>query len=62
MVDNCLVGLQDDVVVEKDLPGLCSETCPVSSQDVGYIKGMKVEEEEDGPVPITWEVIKMNMR
>jgi hypothetical protein len=58
MIDNYLVGLQNDVDVEKDMPGLCSETCPVSSQDAAQVESMKVEEEEDGPVLITWDTIK----
>jgi hypothetical protein len=53
------VGLQIDDDVEEDLSGLCSETCPVSSQDVGQVKTMKVEEEKEAvPVSITWETIK----
>jgi hypothetical protein len=49
--------------VEKHVPGLCSETCPVSSQDVDLVMSVKVEEvsdmqEEDVPVPTTWRAIK----
>jgi hypothetical protein len=58
MIDNCFLGLQNDVYVEKNMPGLCSETCPVSSQDAAQVESMKVEEEADGPVPITWDTIK----
>jgi hypothetical protein len=53
------VGLQIDDNVEEDLSGLCSDTCPVSSQDAGQVKTVIVEEEKEAvPVPITWEAIK----
>jgi hypothetical protein len=51
------------MTLKKDVPGLYSETCPVSSQDADQVMRMKVEEvsdmqEEDVPVPLTWQAIK----
>jgi hypothetical protein len=58
-----LVVLQNGTDLEQDLPGLCSETCPVSSQDADQVMCMKVEEvsclqEEEVPVLRTWQAIK----
>lgn len=65
MSDNCLVGLQTDTNVTKDLlvPGVCSEKCPLSSQDAAQLMNVKVEEvshvqEEKFPVPIAWQEMK----
>jgi hypothetical protein len=63
MIDNHLMGLQNDTEVENDVAGLFSETCPVSSQDADLVMSMKVEEvsglqEEDVPMPTIWQAVK----
>jgi hypothetical protein len=58
MIDNWFVGLQNNMDVEKYLPSLYRETCPLSSPDVCEVNCMKVREEDDHPVPLTWESIK----
>jgi hypothetical protein len=44
MSDNLFVVLQDGTDLEKGLPGLCSETCRVSSQDTDQVMHIKVDE------------------
>jgi hypothetical protein len=58
MSDNCLLRLQTDIDIRKDLPGLCSEIRLLSSRDAKQLMNVKVEEvsneqEEVVPVPIT---------
>jgi hypothetical protein len=48
----------------KDLPGLSSEICLLSSRDAKQLMSVKVEEvsneqEEEVPVPITWQTMKV---
>jgi hypothetical protein len=49
--------------LERGLPGLCSETQAVSSQDADEVMSMKIEEvsslqEEEVPMLRTWQAIK----
>jgi hypothetical protein len=62
-----MVVLQDCTDVEKDVPGPCTETCPVPSHDAGHFVSIKVEdfadikeeeEEEEVPVPVTCQAVK----
>jgi hypothetical protein len=57
------VDLQNDVDVEKDLPGSCNETCPMPSPDANQVTIVKVEEvtdlqEESVPEPVPWHAVK----
>jgi hypothetical protein len=63
MSDNCLVDLQNDMDIEQDLPGLCTEICPLSSYDACQLVSVKVEdvsdnEEETVPMPVSWHSVK----
>jgi hypothetical protein len=63
MSDNHLLCLQNEAYVVNDLPGMCREACPVSSQDANQVMIMKMEEvsgmqEEAVLVPIPWHAIK----
>jgi hypothetical protein len=58
-----LGDLQNDAGEGKDLPGSCSETCPVSSQDANRLVSVKVEvvsdtEQEEVPIQATWQAVK----
>jgi hypothetical protein len=61
-VDNLLVVLQNGTDLENGLPGLCSETCRVSSQDTDQVMHIKVDEvsglQDKVPVVVTWQAIK----
>jgi hypothetical protein len=63
MGGNHIVDLQKETAQEKNIPGLCREACPVSSQDANQVMSVKVEEvsdmqEEAVHVPIPWHAIK----
>jgi hypothetical protein len=52
------MALQNCMDLKKDIPGVCSETCPASSQEGSGGIGIKTEvvsdmEEEDDPVPVS---------
>jgi hypothetical protein len=51
------------VVLQKDVPGSCSETYPPLSPDSKQVHGIKVEndsviDKEENPVPLTYPDIK----
>ncbi|PNF16227.1 hypothetical protein B7P43_G15296 [Cryptotermes secundus] len=60
---NGMVVLQNCADLEKDVRGLCAETCSVSSHDADHFVSIKVEDvldikEEKVPLPVTCQAIK----
>jgi hypothetical protein len=63
MNDNCLLRLQTDTDIGSILPGPCSKICLLPSRYAKQLMTVTVEEvwneqEEEVPVPITWQTIK----
>jgi hypothetical protein len=65
MADKGMLVLQDCMDLERCVPGPHSETYPTSSHDADQAMNIEVEdvsdiqrEEEEDPVPISYEAIK----
>jgi hypothetical protein len=64
MIDEGMVLLQNCMGLEKDILGSCSETCP-TSHDGNQVSSVKAEcisdikEEEEVPVPITFQTVNV---